>query len=41
MPTPPRRIIYDDITQTIGGTSLVKLSRFAGRYLSTSLFDGL
>lgn len=29
MPTPPRGQIYDDITQTIGGTPLVRLSRFA------------
>lgn len=29
MPTPPRGLIYDDITQTMGGTPLVKLSRFA------------
>lgn len=28
MPTPPRGQIYDDITQTMGGTPLVKLSRF-------------
>lgn len=28
MPTPPRGLIYDDITQTMGGTPLVKLSRF-------------
>ena len=29
MPTPPRGLIYDDITQTTGGTPLVMLSRFA------------
>ncbi len=29
MPTPPRGCIYDDITQTIGGTPLVRLSRMA------------
>ncbi len=29
MPTPPRGQIYDDITQTMGGTPLVNLSRFA------------
>ncbi len=29
MPTPPRGTIYDDITQTIGGTPLVRLSKFA------------
>ena len=29
MPTPPRGLIYDDITQTIGGTPLVRLSKFA------------
>ncbi|KPU83946.1 cysteine synthase [Marinosulfonomonas sp. PRT-SC04] len=29
MPTPPRGLIYDDITQTIGGTPLVRLSRLA------------
>lgn len=29
MPTPPRGLIYDDITHTMGGTPLVKLSRFA------------
>lgn len=28
MPMPPRGLIYDDITQTMGGTPLVKLSRF-------------
>lgn len=28
MPTPPRGLIYDDITQTMGGTPLVRLSRF-------------
>ena len=28
MPTPPRGLIYDDITQTIGGTPLVRLSKF-------------
>ena len=28
MPTAPRGRIYDDITQTMGGTPLVKLSRF-------------
>lgn len=28
MPTPPRGLIYDDITQTIGGTPLVRLTRF-------------
>jgi cysteine synthase A len=28
--TPPRGRIYDDITQTIGGTPLVRLSRLAG-----------
>ncbi|HBQ35901.1 MAG TPA: cysteine synthase A [Rhodobacteraceae bacterium] len=27
MPTPPRGLIYDDITQTMGGTPLVRLSR--------------
>ena len=27
MPTPPRKKIYDNITQTIGGTPLVQLSR--------------
>ncbi len=31
MPTPPRGLIYDDITQTMGGTPLVKLSRFAAK----------
>ncbi len=29
MPTPPRGLIYDDVTQTMGGTPLVRLSRFA------------
>ena len=29
MPLPPRGRIYDDITQTIGGTPLVRLSRLA------------
>ena len=29
MPTPPRGLIYDDITQTMGGTPLVRLSRLA------------
>ena len=29
MPTPPRGLIYDDITQTMGGTPLVRLSRFS------------
>jgi len=29
MPTPPRGQIYDNITQTIGGTPLVRLSRLA------------
>lgn len=29
MTTPPRGLIYDDITQTMGGTPLVRLSRFA------------
>jgi len=29
MPTPPRGTIYNDITETIGGTPLVRLSRFA------------
>ncbi len=29
MPIPPRGKIYEDITQTMGGTPLVKLSRFA------------
>ena len=29
MPTPPRGQIYDDITQTMGGTPLVRLSRLA------------
>lgn len=29
MPTPPRGLVYDDITQTIGGTPLVRLSKFA------------
>ncbi|WP_428543208.1 cysteine synthase A [Profundibacter sp.] len=28
MPTPPRGLIYDDITQTMGGTPLVRLSKF-------------
>lgn len=28
MATPPRGLIYDDITQTMGGTPLVRLSRF-------------
>ncbi len=28
MPTPPRGLIYDDITQTFGGTPLVRLTRF-------------
>lgn len=27
MPTPPRNMIYNDITETIGGTPLVRLSR--------------
>jgi len=31
MPTPPRGLIYDNITQTMGGTPLVKLSRFADK----------
>ena len=31
MPTPPRGQIYDDITQTMGGTPLVRLSRFAAK----------
>ncbi len=29
MPTPPRGLIYNDITETIGGTPLVRLSKFA------------
>lgn len=29
MPTPPRGTIYSDITETFGGTPLVRLSRFA------------
>lgn len=29
MPAPARGLIYDDITQTMGGTPLVRLSRFA------------
>ena len=29
MPTPPRGKIYENITQTIGGTPLVRLSKFA------------
>lgn len=29
MPTPPRGQIYDDITQTIGGTPLVRVARLA------------
>ena len=29
MPTPPRGTIYNDITETIGGTPLVRLSRLA------------
>ncbi len=29
MPTPPRGKIYDNITETFGGTPLVRLSRFA------------
>ena len=38
MPTPPRGKIYDDITQTMGGTPLVKLSRFAAKMgLSTEI----
>lgn len=28
MPMPPRGFIYDDITQTMGGTPIVRLSRF-------------
>ena len=28
MPTPPRGLIYEDITQTMGGTPLVRLSKF-------------
>ncbi|OUS05612.1 cysteine synthase A [Rhodobacterales bacterium 52_120_T64] len=31
MPTPPHGKIYDDITQTMGGTPLVKLSRFTAK----------
>ena len=31
MPTPPRGQIYDDITQTMGGTPLVNLSRFTAK----------
>ncbi len=29
MPTPPRGLIYNDITETIGGTPLVRLLKFA------------
>ena len=29
MPTPPRGVIYNDITETFGGTPLVRLARFA------------
>ncbi|MGG7565858.1 cysteine synthase A [Rhodovulum sp. DZ06] len=36
--TPPRGRIYDDVTQTIGGTPLVRLSRFAeGRGLDAEI----
>ena len=31
MPTPPRGKIYDDITQMMGGTPLVNMSRFAAK----------
>ncbi|PIE14621.1 MAG: cysteine synthase A [Rhodobacterales bacterium] len=31
MPTPPRGQIYDNITDTIGGTPLLRLSRLAGQ----------
>jgi len=36
MPSPARGLIYDDITQTMGGTPLVRLSRLAGEVGTTA-----